>query len=206
MILPQAFDASIVRLRKEESVQMSISRGGNIQLGRRTSFETPVYVERTLIHYNQAKDLLAFLDSVGKSTPFDVQLQVLASSTGNINTQLYVRTQEAPGSKTLLLDGAPNNVTNIVKPYDMFNVSGHSKAYFVGVNMAGSTILPFNSNGSGQVDLSLSQPLIKSVADNETVNFLTPKITVVRTSDVEVTVSKSRSNFVSVSFESVEFI
>ncbi|MFC4699392.1 hypothetical protein ACFO4O_04365 [Glaciecola siphonariae] len=206
MILPDVFTASTVSLSKTESVQRSVSRGGVIQLGRRTAHETEVKITSPLIKQKDVGALIAFLDDVGTSTPFDVELPLISKLKGSATANMRTRAAATAGSKTLLIDGAQANLMNIVKPNDMFNVSGHSKAYFVGVNMTGNQVNAFNSNGTGQFTLRSSQPLIKNVANNETVNFLTPKITVVRTSDVDLVISVKRSNFVTVSFDAVEFV
>jgi hypothetical protein len=206
-MLPSAFKASSIELIKSESVQRSVSRGGNIQVGRRTSSEIALEITSPEMSPDEIGNLIAFLDDVGLNTPFDVQLPLLSKAKGSITSNMLVKGSVSAGGKVITLDGGPNNSNGIVKPNDMVTFSGHSKAYFVGVNMSGNSIDSFDTNGSGELVLRLSQPLRKSIAANETANFITPLITVLRTSDeTEIKISASNSNFSTISFQAVEFI
>ena len=207
MILPSSFTAQSVSLIKAEDRDFAISRGGNIQIGRRQSFETQVEVTSPPIRHENVGDFIAFLDDVGTGDAFDITLPLMSEAKGSITSNLIVKTDATAGSKVVQLSNAPASVTGLVRPNDMLNFSGHSKAYWVGVDMTGGIINTFDTDAFGDMTLRLSQPLISNVSAGETVDFLTPIITVIRNDEeVEQAISANDSNFVTVSFEAIELI
>ena len=206
-MLPSAFRASVLSLSKTENVQRSVSQGGNIQIGRRTKFETRVVITSPIVSNSKIGDLIAFIDDIGMNNPFDISLPVISKSGGSITANLQVKIAAAAGRKVIILKGGPSQLSDIVKPNDMLNFAGHSKAYFVGVNITGTSIDSFDTNEDGELELRLSSPLIKDVAVDEIVNFVSPIMTVIRVNDdndYSISVSDKLSS--TVSFEAVEFI
>ena len=201
------FTAQSISLIKAEDRQKSFGRSGNIQIGRRQSFETRVIIDTPPIWHQNVGEIIAFLDDVGMAKPFPVTLPLLGEATGVITSNVTVKTAAIKGSKVIELEGGPNNTTDLVKPNDMLNFESHDKAYWIGVNMTGATIDTFDTDSSGDITIRLSQPLIQDISAGEEVNFLSPTITVIRTDEaVDYSISANDSNFVTVSFEATEFI
>ncbi len=206
MILPNTFIARVFNIEDDEDIQISTSRGGNIQIGRRQSFKTKIRVQTPPIHYSRVGEHRAFLKQVGKNTPFPVSPPLLGQAIGSVDTLLQVKTAASAGAKVIELKGGLPNVSNYIMPDDMLNFASHSKAYWTGINQTGNITDPFDTNESGDITIRLSDPLLKPVAVDETVDFISPTITVIRTSNVGYNADINDSRYIIISFEAIEYI
>ncbi len=204
MILPAAFRARVLRIDDDANVQTSSTWGGQMQIGREMNPETRIRVTSPKISREVAGICRAFLKQHRKNVAFDVIPAFFSRALGVINTPLQVRTAAAAGSTVVELKNGPANTQYIVKCDDMLNFASHDKAYWIGINQSGVQVTPFNTDASGNVTIRLSDPLRKAVNVDEVVNFTTPRITVVRTSDVSTQVSVDDAKMFVMQFEAVE--
>jgi hypothetical protein len=102
------------------------------------------------------------------------------------------------GDPTILADGFSQS-TNLLRAGDLIKFAGHSKVYMI------SEDIDENGAGTTRGTLTISPPLVASVANNESVIVNRPSFTVYLESD-EIMYSTDASGFYNISFDVREVI
>jgi hypothetical protein len=110
------------------------------------------------------REFAAWQESIsGRSKTISVQIPNRSNPRGVLSGTVQVEGDYAYGSTSIVLSTALLSVLNAVKAGDCMSFASHSKVYTI--------LYDASSNGSGQITIELTLPLLKNIGNNNNVVY-----------------------------------
>jgi hypothetical protein len=176
---PTSPAASSVTIKSIEPTLVSVTQNLKRQVRRRGGQRWQLDVEFPPMTRAEFAPIYAFaVKQQGQFETFTYTPPVISTSQGDTSESPVVNGAVSVGANQATIDGVTDPKSGIMKAGDFFKFSGHSKIYMATADLDADS-------GSGvATTLSFAPNLLNSVANDETITFVSVPFTVAFTQDI----------------------
>ena len=174
---PTSPSASSVTIKSIEPTLVSVTQNLKRQVRRRGGQRWQLDVEFPPMTRAEFAPIYAFaVKQQGQFETFTYVPPVIGTSQGDTSESPVVNGAVSVGANQANVDGLTASQSGIIKAGDFFKFSGHTKVYMATLDM--------DSASSGDSTLTFAPNLLNSVANDETITFVSVPFTVAFTQDI----------------------